>query len=76
MVIISQDKKCYINYENICYIKISNSEQHRITAYFSDACSVLLGSYDTDEQAQKIMTDLKNCIEIYHEKHLNFKMPE
>ena len=60
MIIVSQDKKCILNFDNIFGLF---TKEKIIYASISDNLSAAIGSYDTEERALEILKDIPKCYE-------------
>lgn len=73
MIIISQDERSIINFEQVKVININRLEPIEIAAYFNcdyinNNDNILLGKYRTEERAkevlQKIIKEYSSCLEL------------
>lgn len=71
MIIVSQDKKCILNFDNIFGLF---TKEKIIYASISDDLSAAIGSYDTEERALEILKDIPKCYE--NEQLRVLMMPE
>ncbi len=60
MIIVSQDEKKIVNFDNIAHIFISkDSENHYLIEYGKmNGSSELLGIYATEERAEEVLRDI------------------
>lgn len=71
MIIVSQDKKCILNFENIFGLF---TKEKIVYASMSDDLSVAIGSYDTKERTLEVFNDISKC---YDQEHIRVLiMPE
>lgn len=71
MIIVSQDKKCILNFENIFGLF---TKEKIVYASMSDDLSVAIGSYDTEKRTLEIFNDISKC---YDQEHIRVLiMPE
>lgn len=71
MIIVSQDKKCILNFENIFGLF---TKEKIIYASISDDLSTAIGGYDTEERTLEVFNDISKC---YDQEHIRVLiMPE
>lgn len=71
MIIVSQDKKSILNFDNIVGLFASKKS---IYASISDDSTTTMGRYDTEERALEILRDIPKCYE--NEQLRVLMMPE
>lgn len=71
MIIVSQSKKCIVNFDSIFGIFAKNND---IYVTFKDNIATILGSYNTKERAVEIIDGISKC---YDQEHVRVViMPE
>lgn len=62
MIIISQDKRSIVNFEQVAIININRSDLREIEAFFDcnedNQNSILLGKYTTEERAKEVLQQI------------------
>lgn len=63
MIIVSQDRKAIINFDNINEIRVTNTNNIVVfdnTYRSSDDCSDILATYKTEERVREILQEIIN----------------
>lgn len=68
MIILSQDKKILMNFDNLTQIYITQDEEEDEDEYFVRCETVgtlyeTLGMYKTEERAKEVLNDILECYE-------------
>ena len=75
MIIVSQDKKSFVNFEKVNIININNSNSREIDAFFncdeSYKDNILLGIYESEKRAKEVLQEI---IKAYLDLNL-YEMP-
>ncbi len=71
MIIVSQDKKNVVNFENIVRISTYYGKYFEIYATFYNEESIMLGKYNTENRAIEVLNEIINS-----EKMVKYEMPE
>lgn len=71
MIIVSQDKKCIFNFDNIVGLF---TKEKAIYVSISDDLITTIGRYDTEERTLEVFKDISRC---YEQEHIRVLiMPE
>lgn len=89
MIIVSQDEKAVINFDNVNEIRVSTNKiiMFDNTYRSPDDCSDILGIYATEERAKEVLQNIIRFYEVskryessapvfFFEKSFVYKMPE
>lgn len=60
MIIVSQDKKMIVNFENITVIGTCVQRQEEIGSRTTNGDSQVLGKYKTEERAKEVLKQIEN----------------
>lgn len=62
MIIVSQDKRSIVNFEQVAIINTNRSDLREIEAFFNcnedNQNSILLGKYVTEERAKEVLEEI------------------